>query len=151
MKAVFIILIATCATFALPLPQSSLPQTGKAKGNVTDSASGKIPRVKICFENRESGLKQQIVSDSEGAYEVELPVGDYQVNAVAEGYRPPAVRSIHIEPNQAVTLNIVFPPISTFSDPNPIELKRKVRSKRRRGGSNNRTAQPNKALQLTAR
>jgi hypothetical protein len=76
MKAVLVILIATCATFALPLPQSSLPQTGKVSGHVTDSASGKIPKVKITFEDREAGLKQ-IVSDSEGAYEVELPVGDY--------------------------------------------------------------------------
>jgi hypothetical protein len=151
MKAVLIILIATWATFTLPLPQSSLPQTGKVKGNVTDSASEKIPKVKITFDNRASGIKQQIVSDSEGAYEVELPVGDYQVNAEAEGYRPPSVRSIRLDANQTAILNIVFPPISTFSDPNPIEPKRKVVSKRRTRCSHNRTAQLNKAMQLTAR
>jgi hypothetical protein len=85
------------------------------------------------------------------AYEIELPVGDYKVSAEAEGYRPPHIQSIRIEASQTAILNIIFPPIAIFSDPNPIEAKRKVRSKRKRKGSNNRTAQPNKALHLTAR
>lgn len=106
-------------------------QPGKATGNILDAAHQRIPDVTVVIESKDGQFKQEIISDSDGHYEVELPTGQYVVTARKEGYRPPERKDVQINPGKVVNLDITFPPINDGCELPEIVGKAKPRKKRK--------------------
>jgi hypothetical protein len=116
MLAVTIFVLA--AVTVLVAQTSAGSQTGKLKGTVTDSSHAPMAKVKIVVER--DSLHREVVSDERGNYEIELSLGTYRLTAMKEGFRPPKLKKIRVRPNAVTTRDIIFPPIYTNADPNPI-------------------------------
>src|SRR3954453_795711 len=57
----------------------------KVSGVVRDNAGGSLPKARLTFKSET--LKTRIVSNEDGTFELELPVGNYEVFAKSEGCR----------------------------------------------------------------
>src|SRR5437867_9714602 len=61
---------------------------GSIAGTVVDSSGGVLPGVAITVTNVETGVAQEVVTDSQGLYEVlYLNPGTYSVTAVLQGFK----------------------------------------------------------------
>jgi len=119
MLAVTIFVLAAVAVLVAQISTGS--QTGKLKGTVTDSSHALMAKVKIVVES--DSLRREVVSDEHGNYEIELSLGTYRLTAMKEGYRPPTLKKIRVRANAVMTRDIMFPPIYTNADPNPIRKR----------------------------
>jgi len=115
MRPLCAIIILLAALF-VSLAQSS--KRGTVKGVVTDAADRTMPKVQIVFANR--GRKEQVISDDQGYYEVQLPPGTYTVSAKQQGYRPPKPQTVRVISKGVTRWDIQFPPIHIIEDPLPI-------------------------------
>jgi hypothetical protein len=119
---IIFVLIISGASFA---QTSAGSQTGKLKGTVKDAAHAIMPNVTMVLDS--GSVRRQIISDENGNYEIDLPLGTYTLTATKEGYRPPKTRRFRLRADVVTTLDIMFPPIHTNADPNPIRKRRSFR------------------------
>ena len=57
-------------------------------GTVTDSAGAVVPNATVQVKNVATGQVQQVATDAQGRYTVaDLPVGDYEAQASAQGFQ----------------------------------------------------------------
>ena len=91
--------------------QKSIEMTGKVIGNVLDTNGAVIvlPKVQISFAS--SDFQKNATVDSEGNFEIILPVGVYQVNLKLNGFQPFTRSLIKVNSNNTYTLNLVLTPI----------------------------------------
>jgi outer membrane receptor protein involved in Fe transport len=62
--------------------------SGTLLGTVTDSAGAVVPNASIQVKNVATGQVQQVQTDAQGRYTVpDLPIGNYEVQASAQGFR----------------------------------------------------------------
>jgi outer membrane receptor protein involved in Fe transport len=62
--------------------------TATISGTVTDASGAAVSGAKVDVKNTGTGITQNTSSDAQGRYSVpELPVGDYQIQAVASGFQ----------------------------------------------------------------
>jgi hypothetical protein len=58
--------------------------SGHVRGTIFDSNEAVVPNVKVVFEA--AGMKREAVTNEEGFYEIELPVGVYRVTTNSMGF-----------------------------------------------------------------
>lgn len=80
--------------------------TGKLKGIVVDWQYARV--LGSCLTVKSENLEKKVVVDTNGAFEVELPAGIYQVTAQSPGFQRFHWKELHIEPNAIKTLNIML-------------------------------------------
>jgi hypothetical protein len=82
--------------------------TGKITGVVTDPSGAVVPNVNVTVTNKSTNLSRDAMTNREGVYQVlQLPIGFYQVSAVASGFEQIAVQSrIALEINQTLRVDI---------------------------------------------
>ena len=92
------------------LPAQSLTPVqanmGKLKGVIEDWQYARILGSCLTVKNRT--FEKKVVVDTNGAFEVELPVGTYQVVAQSSGFGQFRWKELRIEPNATKTLNIML-------------------------------------------
>jgi hypothetical protein len=82
---------------------------GSIRGTVTDPSGAVIPGAKVTARNQATGLSHDTTTGSEGGYVLaELPAGQYEVNAEAQGFQ---------KPTQIVTVNVGLDTTVNFSMP----------------------------------
>lgn len=68
---------------------TELPPTGTIDGIVVDLATGgKIPNVVIVFSSTNGSFNNQVTTDANGNFHIDLPQGGYHVSAQCEGHEP---------------------------------------------------------------
>ncbi len=94
---------------SLSLAQSLTPaqaNMGKLKGVIEDWQYARV--LGSCLTVKNKTFEKKVMVDTNGAFEVELPVGTYQVTAQSPGFRQFRWKELRIEPNATKTLNILL-------------------------------------------
>src|SRR5215471_4117340 len=79
-----------CACFALSTaPLHAQFEYGEILGTVRDSSGGVVPRAKITLRGLDTNVERSVLTNEQGNYSfVDLRAGNYQVNALLQGFRP---------------------------------------------------------------
>lgn len=98
-----------------------LANTGSIRGIVFDANTGDIilnAMVQI------SGTPFKVYTDHEGKYEIDnLPAGNYDIEAIKDGYDKRKFKSITMEENKGLTLNIgLFTELPVMPNTNQVNL-----------------------------
>jgi hypothetical protein len=82
---------------------------GGISGLISDSTGAIIPEATITAQNRSTGVKVSAVSTAAGLYSfVSLAPGTYDVSATAKGFETVIHKSIKVDVDQVVTVNIAL-------------------------------------------
>src|SRR5262245_27881110 len=88
------VLALTCASL------NAQEVTAGIYGTVQDSTSSAVPSAAITLHNVDTGRDYQAVSDQSGSYSLTLiPIGHYEVFAVAAGFKKGAVTGVTLVVN----------------------------------------------------
>jgi hypothetical protein len=106
--APFVALLALMIGFAAgPAPVLAQDATGKIVGTVTDPQSALVPGVEIVVTNTGTGVSYPTMTDRQGYYQVlALPIGNYTVRAVREGFRELTTTAYKLLINQALRIDL---------------------------------------------
>ena len=95
--------ITLLLVIALPVSAQS---TASIEGQVIDQHGAVMPGVRIVARNAAIAVERVATSDTSGRYQLPaLPVGDYTVEAIANGFKKQVVASLRIEVGRVVTQN----------------------------------------------
>ncbi|HWP84345.1 MAG TPA: carboxypeptidase regulatory-like domain-containing protein [Terriglobia bacterium] len=92
---------------AAPLVAQSVG--GTVRGRVQDASGGVIHGAEVVARDAAKGISYQTRSDSLGLYQLELPVGVYQVQAAAERFSPVSETDLTLSLGQTLVLNFSLP------------------------------------------
>jgi hypothetical protein len=83
--------------------------TATLAGTVTDPSGAVVPGAQVTVHSLATGLDRQLVTDSAGLYVApSLVPGDYQVQAKAAGFSQYTVKSVTLDVDQHVTVNMAL-------------------------------------------
>ena len=77
---------------------------GRIHGTVIDPNGAVIPHAGVIVESRQ--IKRELVTNKEGAYEVELPSGIYQISTNIPAYYPFRRATFCVQPGVVTTINM---------------------------------------------
>jgi carboxypeptidase family protein len=86
-------------------------QTNKATliGTVIDEKGAVVPKTKIIAKNLETNISRETASDALGRYRIaELPAGQYEVTAQAQGFRPRIQQGIELTVGRDVVVDFTL-------------------------------------------
>ncbi len=107
-------MIFQCLTFAVvtilfALSGFAQAPTGTLQGRVADPHGSAIPGAKITIENQNTGVKQALMSNSEGRFvQPYLPSGDYRLTVEKAGFSRNVTNEIKVDVQQTVSLDIAL-------------------------------------------
>ena len=82
---------------------------GKITGTVKDQTSAVIPSATVTALNTATGVKQTTKTDDQGTYSFPvLPVGQYEIDVLADGFRPSRTQGVTININTALTIDVTL-------------------------------------------
>jgi hypothetical protein len=94
------------ALFAVPL---SAQTTGTISGDVSDTTGGAVPAVTLSARHLDTDLIRIATSGDDGRFVfTTLPVGAYEIAAVASGFKPLTLTDITLSVNQTIVVTIVM-------------------------------------------
>jgi len=104
---------AVCLTAAislcLPTFLSAQGTTGRILGRVADPTGAVIAQVKVVAANEATGVSRQTETNAGGDYVFpDLPVGTYTLSFELTGFKKELRRSISLDVNQIITLNMTM-------------------------------------------
>jgi hypothetical protein len=100
-----VLIFAVIAVSLTPISgRTSLKQFGKIKGRVVDVNNARIPRADITIVGE--GLRWRVTTDSEGEFEISLPIGEYRLSVEANGFRRSASQKFLIKSGKTQRFNI---------------------------------------------
>ncbi len=81
--------------------------TGSISGTVNDPSGSAVPNVKVTVQELNTGLVYRTQSDANGYYTLPvLPVGRYDLEVQAQGFRAYRRKQIVLDTNAALTINV---------------------------------------------
>lgn len=94
--------LAPAAVFA-----QSQAASGSVEGTVTDTSGAVVPDAKVTATNQSTGLVREAASNSEGLFRLLLlPVGDYEVTVVKQGFSTVKRQNVRVQIGQRVALDV---------------------------------------------
>lgn len=82
---------------------------GKISGVVKDPTEAVIAGATVDAVNTATGMKQTTKTDEQGSYAFPvLPVGQYEIDVTADGFKPNKTRSLTININSSLTVDITL-------------------------------------------
>jgi len=101
--------LALLSLAAAPTAAAKASPNGAIKGTVTNNTGGVLKQVKVIAFNLDTGVAYESKSDEKGNYEFpDLPRGDYELTAIAEGYDIYGSGEIKVEEKRPVTFDITM-------------------------------------------
>jgi len=88
---------------------SQQPKTeamGRMSGLILDRGNACVPRAKIVVEGE--GFQSEVISEDDGRYEIELPVGSYTITVTRVRFYRSRNADVKIRSNSLTTLNVVM-------------------------------------------
>jgi hypothetical protein len=97
------------ATLLVPSPLYAQSAGGDVSGKVIDQAGTPLPGVAITATNKATGAKRDDVTGADGSFTLRsLPVGDYSVTAVLDGFSTVTVDDVHVSVASARNLEVTL-------------------------------------------
>ncbi len=85
------------ATLLVPSPLYAQSAGGDVSGKVIDQSGAPLPGVAITATNKATGAKRDDVTGADGSFVLRsLPVGDYAITAVLDGFSNVTVDDVHV-------------------------------------------------------
>ena len=82
---------------------------GKITGTVKDQTNAVIPGATVTALNTATGIKQTTKTDDQGTYSFPvLPVGQYEIDVSAVGFKPNRTQGVTININTALTIDVTL-------------------------------------------
>ncbi len=101
----YICLLTLCLLFIPVLRAQEID--GSLRGTVLDASGAAVSNAKVTAINTATGLTRTTLSDGKGGYLlVELPVGNYHLQAEANGFKKYVQEGISLDVNQSATVTI---------------------------------------------
>src|SRR6476620_4026591 len=98
--------ISTTVLMLGPLFSLCAQSNASIQGEVTDQNGAVVPAVAITVRSEAIGIDRKTTTDSGGRYLIAaLPVGDYQLEAQANGFTRQIFEGIRVEVGRAITKN----------------------------------------------
>ena len=122
-KKLLIILKAVAPVFVLGLLLQTIPtaqaesskrQTGRVEGVVTDKFGARVTKASIKIEA--GRIRKEIVSDDEGRFQIDLPVGLYRVTVYSPGFESFKSDEVKVQADNTTTINV---PLTIATNPCP--------------------------------
>lgn len=83
--------------------------TGTITGTVKDQSGGVVPNAKLTLTNTAQGIQTKVSADSKGDYSFpSLPVGKYDLEIEARGFKPETRKSLVINIDSALTVDVAL-------------------------------------------
>jgi hypothetical protein len=101
-----------CLTLCWLLAVGQTPTTARLNGTVVDPMGAATPKVKITISN--SNASFNAVSDEDGKFKIDLPVGSYQIRSDKLPGFAATNRNVAIETGKTAEISIV--PAISFED-----------------------------------
>jgi Carboxypeptidase regulatory-like domain/TonB dependent receptor len=102
------ILALLAALFTLAIPAHA-GVGGRISGTVKDASGAVIPRAIVSITNLETGVRQSLPSDDNGVFSfLNVQVGRYNLDVVADGFRPYQRTGIILDANSALNIDAVL-------------------------------------------
>jgi hypothetical protein len=99
-QRLWVILLFVAATLPAQSP------TATVAGTVTDSSGAVIPEARLTIVNRDTGLSRTSIASTDGSYSAaSLPVGSYEVQAEAKGFKT-LMRQAVLEAGSTTTVDL---------------------------------------------
>jgi hypothetical protein len=97
-------------TLLLALPNVNHSAVGgKISGTVNDSTGAVVPKAVVTATNTDTGVQQTVLTNDSGAYSFpSLPVGHYNLDITATGFRPYRRTAITLDVNSALLVDAVL-------------------------------------------
>jgi hypothetical protein len=106
-----LLIIALCPTTQLAQTHSPTPRAeGELKGIVLDPNDARVAGAKITIENKRDRF--ELWSTDEGAFQLKLPVGEYQIKIESNGFKPYIKKRVRIEADKTETMSVTVTPSS---------------------------------------
>jgi Carboxypeptidase regulatory-like domain len=81
--------------------------TGSISGVVTDPSGAVIPGVTVIARNVQTGIRQTVVTDSKGFYDLpDLPIGSYEIDVQHSGFRHYRQTGLVVNANSALRADV---------------------------------------------
>jgi hypothetical protein len=98
--------VSLFAALAAPLRAQT---TGTIAGSLTDASGGVLAGVSLTARHVDTGLTRTASSAADGRFVfTTLPVGPYEISALAAGFRPLTLTGITLTVNQTVVVNLTL-------------------------------------------
>ncbi len=82
---------------------------GSISGTITDASGAAAPGVALTVQSQATNLTYSTTSSAAGAYSfLNLPIGTYDLAAVAKGFQRSEAKGIHVEVNQQARVDIAL-------------------------------------------
>ena len=82
---------------------------GRISGTVKDATRGVIANAVVTLTNTASGVRQTVVTDSQGNYSfLDVPVGRYDLEVTIDGFRPYRRKGIAVDADSALLIDPVL-------------------------------------------
>jgi hypothetical protein len=101
-----VLLIAMLVIFSESALNAQTQHTGMLKGRVVDVAGMPIPKVRITILSSTDSFR--VVSDEDGFYKIQVPLGSYQIiSEELPGFTATKQTGVQVEADKTVVVNIV--------------------------------------------
>ncbi|HEX4782777.1 MAG TPA: carboxypeptidase regulatory-like domain-containing protein, partial [Candidatus Sulfotelmatobacter sp.] len=98
-----------CATFALLTPWLAAQAASQLSGSVTDASGASVSKAEVTLTEAATGFQRTTTSNASGLYQfLEVPPGDYKLEAAARGFAPFVVPKVTLVVKSTSTVNIKF-------------------------------------------
>ena len=109
--ACFLIALVALTLLSVSPPLFAQSTGGRLLGRVTDSTGAVLGGVKITLVNDATSVSRDTKTNDSGDYTfVEVPPGNYHVEYSLSGFKKDIRRSVTVELNQVLTLNVAMQP-----------------------------------------
>jgi hypothetical protein len=101
--------VAAVFLYVLLIPPAWSQSAGKIAGTIMDQTNGAIPGATVVAVNVTTGVKQSARTDEQGSYSFPvLPVGQYEIDVTADGFKPGKAQGLVININTALTVDLTL-------------------------------------------
>jgi hypothetical protein len=88
---------------------SSAGVGGRISGTVRDSSGAVVPRATVSITNADTGVRHALITDDNGAYSfLDVQVGHYNLEIVADGFRAYERTGITLDANSMLTIDAIL-------------------------------------------
>ncbi len=102
-------LISCAAAMLISFPAAAQTATGIIQGRVTDPTEAAVPDAKVTVENQRTGVRQSLVTNSEGYFvQPFLNPSEYRVTVEKSGFQKHLASDIRVAVQQTVALDIAL-------------------------------------------
>lgn len=104
--ALAVLIFATAVFVAVP-PSFAQSTAGRIRGTVSDASGGAVAGAKVTLINEGTNHNRTADTDANGEYQfLEVPVGSYEVDVVAQGFKKYVRKGIGLDLNQVISVDV---------------------------------------------